>query len=264
VLVFTQDTKRLYEHFRKDPVLFAYHLGDLDNSYFPHCQWAATYGRSPRIDDVVLLYTGLSTPTVLAFGLSARFADLVSDYLDLLPERFYGHFLPQHRELFLSKYCERPLGTHLNMRLGNYRPSRKPVDGSIELLGEAHLPELKALYDRAYPDNYFEAHMLATGKYFGVEADHKLVAVAGVHVCSDEYDIAVLGNIATDPDYRGRGLGTAVTSHLAGILGEEGKQVVLNVKADNAPAISCYYRLGFEQAWEYEEALFELKVVAGT
>ena len=107
--------------------------------------------------------------------------------------------------------------------------------------------------------------MLATGKYFGclvddrVHADDRLLAVAGVHVCSDEYKVAVLGSIATHPEHRGRGLATTLTSHLTAELVNEGKLVCLNVKADNLPAIRCYKKLGFETIHEYEEALFELK-----
>ena len=48
MLVFTTNKERLSEHFQKDPVLFAYHLGDLDDFYFKDCQWGATYGFSFR------------------------------------------------------------------------------------------------------------------------------------------------------------------------------------------------------------------------
>jgi len=265
LLIFTADKKKLQRHFEKDPVLFGYHLGDLDDFYFEHCQWAAAYGQSPRIEDVILIYTGLDTPAVLAFGLTERFGDLLDGMLDLLPVRFYCHFQETSHDIFLRRYREKPLGRHLKMKLGSFTPVSDIDNACIVRLDGSHEPHLRALYDTAYPDNYFDSRMLATGKYFGclvddrLHADDRLQAVAGVHVCSDEYNIAVLGNITTHPDHRGRGLATALTSHLTAELVEEGKLVCLNVKVDNLPAIRCYEKLGFETIHEYEEALFEVK-----
>jgi len=265
LLIFTADKKRLRQHFEKDHVLFAYHLGDLDDFHFEDCQWAAIYGRSPRIDDVILIYTGLETPTVLAFGLSERFGDLLDGMLDLFPERFHCHFQEMSRGIFLRRYREKPLGTHLKMKLVNFAPVSDIDTACIVRLDGSHEPRLRALYDTAYPDNYFDSRMLATGKYFGclvddrLHADDRLQAVAGVHVCSDEYNVAALGNITTHPDHRGKGLAAALTSHLTAELVDEGKLVCLNVKADNLPAIRCYEKLGFEVVYEHEEALFEVK-----
>jgi predicted GNAT family acetyltransferase len=101
--------------------------------------------------------------------------------------------------------------------------------------------------------------MLQTGKYFGFVDGDELAAVAGVHVVSDEQKISVLGNITTHPGQRGNGLATRLTQHLVSELVGEGKMVCLNVKADNAPAIACYQKLGFVKVHKYEEALFELK-----
>jgi ribosomal protein S18 acetylase RimI-like enzyme len=263
MLVFTTDKKRLLEHFQKDPVLFAYHIGDLDDFYFPYCQWAATYGKSPRIDDILLLYTGCETPTLLAFGLTDKFPDLLSDFLPLAPSRFYGHFLAPHRGVLQRFADETPLGAHLKMRLDvdRFESSDRRERGSAAIfrLDRSREPELRELYAAAYPDNYFVPRMLETGKYFGYREGGRLVAVTGVHVDSDEQKIAVLGNIATYPDFRGRGLAGRLTAHLLRELVAESKLVSLNVKADNTPAIACYKRLGFETVREYEEGLFTLR-----
>lgn len=259
MLIFTADKKKLQRHFEKDRVLFAYHSGDLDEFHFEHCQWAAAYGRSPRIDDVILIYTGLKIPTVLAFGLSERFGSLLENLLDLLPERFHGHFQETSRDVFRSRYREKQLGTFLKMKLCTFTPASKVDSVNIVRLNNSHEARLHELYDVAYPDGYFNSRMLATGKYFGSLVDDRVLAVAGVHVYSDEYNVAVLGSIATHPDHRGRGLATALTSHLTAELVNEGKLICLNVKADNLPAIHCYEKLGFETIHKYEESLFELK-----
>ena len=258
MLIFTTNKKWLRRHFEKDRVLFGYHLGDLDDFYFNDCQWAACFNEKGRIDETILIYTALAIPTVLAFGLGRRFKDLLAETLDLLPERFHCHYQADSRALLQTRYQERHLGTHIKMKLQEFRrPDSLPKQGEIVRLGEADEKELAELYQAAYPENYFTARMLQTGKYFGYRIDDRIVAVSGVHVLSDKDDIAILGNIATTVEHRGNGYGTAVTARLVAELVEEDKQVGLNVKADNKSAISCYRKLGFVEVHQYLEGLFE-------
>lgn len=119
-----------------------------------------------------------------------------------------------------------------------------------------HKDKLLDMYKKSYPDNYFDDRMLETGKYFGCILNGEIVCVSGVHVHSDEYKISVLGNITTHPDYRGKGLATAVTARLVKELRTDGNTVALNVKKDNTAAIKCYQKLGFEIYCEYEESFF--------
>lgn len=65
--------------------------------------------------------------------------------------------------------------------------------------------------------------------------------------------VAALGNIATSPRARGRGLAGRVTGALCRDLQGEGVRVGLNVAVGNAAAIACYRRLGFVEVAEYEE-----------
>ncbi|MCP4685647.1 MAG: GNAT family N-acetyltransferase, partial [bacterium] len=258
MLIFTRDKKRLLEHFRKDPVLFAYHLGDLDDFHFEQCQWGATYGKSPRIDDVTLLYTGLATPTLLAFGLTEKFEELLREQIPILPPAFHCHFQEPYRQVFREHFRETDLGSHQKMQLVDFRPyAGKGSPEAIVRLDMKHEAELKALFEAAYPSNYFVPRMLESGKYLGYAAEGRIVAVTGIHTYSDEYKVAVLGNITTHPDYRGRGLAGLLTSRLLEELTSEGKMVCLNVQQDNAAAIRCYEKLGFVKVHEYEEALYE-------
>lgn len=254
---FTADKEKLYSHFAKDPLLFGYHIGDLDPFYFERCRWAVKRDRDGAIEDVVLIYDGLAVPTVLAFGLGTNFESLLKDILPHLPARFYCHFQKEYGHIFRQSYSERPLGTHHKMRLVSYNPYRSGIHSeSIIKLDRYHLPQLFDLYASSYPGNYFDERLLETKKYFGYLHNDRLVSVSGVHVYSDEYRIAVLGNIATAPDYRGRGLATALTARLVDELVGEGKRIMLNVSAENGPAIRCYRKLGFEKVHEYEESVF--------
>lgn len=258
MLTFSHDKERLHTHFEKEPYLFGYHLGDLDDFYFPHCQWMVAYLDRAHIEEAVLVYTGLDTPTVLAFGLSDLFGKLMNEAVSLFPDRFFGHYQENVRDILRSLYSEKPLGTHLKMVLRNFKPS-DASSGQIARLDQSHRDELQQLYDLAYPGNYFTARMLETGKYIGWLEDDRIVSAAGVHVYSPRYNMAVLGNIATDPDYRGRGLAAKVTSHLSRELVEEGIRVTLNVHHQNGAAIGCYESLGFVTEHKYEEGYFELR-----
>lgn len=258
MFVFVTDKDRLWKHFQKDPVLFAYHIGDLDDFFFPHCQWAASYStkRHPIIEDVVLIYHGGQVPTVLAFGVGPRFSELLGETFDILPSRFFCHYQTDCGDLFRSRYNEQPLGSHQKMCLQKLKAVPRSGDGAIIGLDQSHLRAVEQFYARAYPGNYFVPRMLDTGRYFGVELGRRLVAIAGVHVASDKYKIAVLGNIATDPDFRGRGLARRVTHYLTEKLHLEGKLVCLNVKADNDAAIRCYQQIGFATMHTYNEAIY--------
>ncbi len=256
-VLFTSDKKRLREHFLKDPVLFAYHLGDLDDFFFRHCQWAVTYGYMPRVEECLLTYFGGDTPAVLAFGVTDSFPHLLADMLDLLPERFHCHFFAPYRDLLRNRFTEQPLGTYLKMRLATYRPPQPQGDTQhIRRLTSDDAAELTALYTDAYPSNYFHPRMLQTGKYFGYIEDGHIVAAVGVHVYSTEFKVAALGNVATHPQARRRGLATGLLAVLIEELLAEDCLTCLNVAADNEAAITCYERLGFEVTHRYEEALF--------
>lgn len=261
MIVFTNDKDRLLTHFEKDPVLFAYHIGDLDDFHFPHCQWASIYGDRPHIVDCVLIYTGLRVPTVLAFGLTERFAELVADLVDLLPSQFYAHYDAAVESIFTSRYDCKSFGPHNRMTVKRFAPADEslPADASIVRLDSSHESALNELFARAYPESYFNPRMLQSGRYLAVETDGRMVSVAGVHVDSEQFQTAVLGNIATDPAFRGRGLASVLTSQLTSELLDAGRRVSLNVHAENAAAVRCYEKLGFVTAHQHIESYFTLK-----
>lgn len=256
----TTDKVLLREHFLHDPVLFAYHLGDLDDFFFPDCRWLTVSIRDGSLVEALLIYSVGSMPTVLGFGRTDDFTCLIHRAAEHLPERFYCHFHGEHQSVWCEYFDEQPLGTHQKMRLDSFRSVAAEADESaIVRLDLTHVGELNEFYAEAYPDNYFVPRMLDTGKYLGWREDGRLVAVCGVHVYSPEYNIAVLGNIATLPDYRGRGIGTRLTSKLCEELTHEGRLVCLNVKAHNEPALRSYRKLGFVTVCDYEEAVFTRK-----
>ncbi len=257
MLIFTHDKGKLADHFRRDPILFAYHCGDLDDFFFERCQWLTSYHKSMKIDEVILIYDGALFPTVLAFGLSERFPVLLTSALDLLPDKFYCHYFEEYRTILCQQYIEEKPVESFKMKLNQdlFKPSQKQ-SLDIRRLTASDQCDVERLYEQAYPDNYFDSRMLTTGKYFGCYVDKVLVSAGGVHVYDPKRKIVALGNIATAVSYRGNGFASAVTSMLVEELLKEDCMIVLNVRVDNASAIQCYERLGFQKTHTYHESLF--------
>ncbi len=251
MFIFTHDKNRLHEHFRRDPVKFAYHMGDLDDLFFDRCQWAASYYKSTRIDECLLIYNSDSGSTVHAMGMSERLVPLVEETIDVLPDSFSVHIEQDCRQIIRKAYDEIESLSVLRMELEAIKEHEIARPDRIIRLDQSHDPALKALYDRAYPEHWYEKRILNVGKYLGWKEDGSIVAAAGVHVYAPEYKIAVLGNIATHPDYRGRGIASDLTLKLVRGLADEGLSICLNVNKNNEAARRCYERIGFATAFEY-------------
>lgn len=245
------DRDELAELLRRDPALHAYELGDLDDFFWPYTTWYR------RDDTVALLYHGGDPPTLLAFDRGqppTALIRLLEGMLPLLPRRCYAHLSPGAEHALVGHFRVEPGGTHRKMaltdmtRLDLVRPAG-------EVLGPADLGELTTLYQVAYPDNWFDPRMLATGQYIGVRQEGALVAVAGVHVWSPTYGVSALGNVATHPAVRGQGLATAAVAALCRRLLDTTDHITLNVKADNQAAVALYTRLGFTPVADYSEYL---------
>ena len=128
--------------------------------------------------------------------------------------------------------------------------------------GPAEAPRAKAQPGDAEPGDVWPGEAWAgESLYFhpNLRRDDKLVSVAGVHVYSEAYKVAALGNITTHPAYRGQGLARIVTARLCRSLLETVDYIGLNVKVDNQSAISLYQRLGFEPVCTYHEYMVEAK-----
>ncbi len=252
-----KDKESLYNRFKKDVFLFAYHIGDLDDFYFSDCKWFGLE-ENDQIVEVILLYSGLKIPTLLIFGSIKKIPKLVEDIIKKLPDRFFCHYQENFHEYFKSDYQMTFLGTHLKMRFQGDLSKLSIINTSNTVhLTENDESNLLSLYQEAYPEGYFVPYMLKSNKYYGVKQDNKIVSVAGVHVFSKLYNIAVLGNITTHPNYRGRGLAKKCIIELLKSFDGEVNQIGLNVKKDNYIALQLYKNLGFKVHSTYKEAYFE-------
>ncbi|HET7504205.1 MAG TPA: GNAT family N-acetyltransferase [Kofleriaceae bacterium] len=245
----TADLAAIEAFLRRAPYLHAYELGDLDPREAPYTTWVA---RDP-VDAVVLIYTGLATPTIigLADGDPAPLRALLAASAPALPDRFYAHLTPGVEEALGPAYHARLLGHHHKM--GLVAPVGAGLDAQVERLTPAHADEAVRFYAESYPGSYFEPVNLERGPYVAVRDAHGIAAIAGVHVYSRVARVASLGNIATRPDARGRGHARRATAALCHQLQAEVDVIGLNVRADNAAAIACYRGVGFEVRHDYDE-----------
>lgn len=254
--VILHDRETIEAALRRNTGLNIYEIGDLDDFFWRYTTWYTLPGET--VQQILLFYTGSSLPVLLGTACSdmETLRAALEAVRPFLPARFYAHLTPGAENVFSPGYLIESHGLHHKMCLT--RPDRLAAVESAQVvqLGPGDLPAVLGLYNAAYPGNWFDPRMLETGAYFGIYGGEGLVSVAGVHVYSPRYKVAALGNITTHPDFRGRGLGTAVTAHLCRFLAGHIDTIGLNVKADNFPAIAVYQKLGFTQIADYEEFMF--------
>lgn len=256
-LVSLHDKDEIEALLRRNTYLHLYSLGDLDDFFWGRTTWYGLGGRCPP----VLLYAGAAPPVLLAL------ADAPLDepreqlrlVMPLLPRRLYAHLSPGLADVLGEEYRVASHGEHHKMGLTKPELLDGVDTSEVVPLGERDAHDLEALYRASYPGNWFDPRMLGTRHYYGIRRGGELVCAAGVHVYSPRYRVAALGNVATRPDRRGKGLATRASAKLCRALLRTVEHIGLNVKADNAAAVACYERLGFERVASYEECSLEAR-----
>ncbi|MBD3334179.1 MAG: GNAT family N-acetyltransferase [Candidatus Eisenbacteria bacterium] len=256
-MIMLHDKDRLEAFLRRDTYLHIYSLGDLDDFFWRHTTWFGLE-KAGELLAVALLYSGLELPCLLALSRPVQpMVELIRACRKLLPLRFYTHLSPGVEEVLRPEYRLDSHGKHIKMGLRDRAPLDAADVSAVERLDREDLKRLLTLYEAAYPGHWFEGHMLETGQYFGIREGGRLAAVSGVHVYSPGQRVAALGNIATHPDRRRRGMGRAVTARLCRSLLETADHIGLNVHEANGAARSLYRSLGFVDVAEYVEYMVE-------
>lgn len=213
-------------------------LGDLEPEWMPHCEWWHTAGT------YVLLFDGLDPRLMCPFGDVSGLATILELMKD---ERIWANIRPESEAIFRRFY--RPVKAVHMRRMYLSRP----VAGSGEAvrLAASDRTEIEELLKEG-EWVLFLPHALASGHYYGIRENGRLIAIAGTHLASARYNIAALGTVFTHPDRRGRGLAGICSSHVLASVGRAGiRRVVLNVEEEKAGARRVYERLGFQTACTY-------------
>jgi RimJ/RimL family protein N-acetyltransferase len=178
-----------------------------------------------------------------------------------------GHLLAMHpgpRQAFVTAetaHIDTLLATHniwrpqtmLRMQLPR-EAFKPPADlSSVRRLTEKDSAELNYLYNEE--STRYTGRQIMEGVYFGVRHRGRLVSAAGTHIYSRREGVAVIGNVFTHQDFRGRGFGSAVTAAVAQHLLENCDLIVLNVDPMNRTARHIYEQLGFIETGRLVEAM---------
>ena len=229
----------------------AYALAYLDPELFPlaHFFEATSADRTA----LVMHARGGLGPSTLAMG----DVELVGALLRLHPgprQTFLTCVADHVDELLINHNLWRPQSM-LRMQL-DVRAFPGPLKGaSVRRLLEADAAELNRLYAIEEEGLHYSGRQVSEGIYFGGFNRGRLVAAAGTHIFSKREGVAVIGNVFTHPDHRGRGLGSAVTAAVAARVMQNANLIVLNVDPANRTARHIYEQLGFKDSGRLVEAM---------
>lgn len=245
----TTDRALLRAFLGQDRLFAAYALCDLEEREFRRTRWGVALD-GDRPVAVGLEYGGLTPQPMFLMGRREGVAAIVGEVLR--PRAAYVAARAEVLPAVERHYRVEPGPTMIRMHVD--LASFQPVPAPVERLLPVEVGELNRLYQLGFAA-WLPASAIAEGVYFGIRVNGRLVAAAGTHVISREARLAVVGNVLTHLDHRGRGYAKAVTSAVTAELLRYCDDVVLNVRSDNPPAIQAYRRLGFVEHCRFEERL---------
>jgi GNAT superfamily N-acetyltransferase len=232
-----------------DRLFAAYALCDLEDREFAKTQWGGAFD-GERLVAVAMEYSGLTPQPLFVMGRLDGIEAVLRDVVR--PRAAYVAALDESLPAVEAVYRVDPGPAMVRMWVD--RPTFRPYPANVQRLHPADIGELNRLYQLGFA-SWLPSTSIAEGVYYGVRVNGRLVAAAGTHVISREARLAVVGNVLTHVDHRGRGYATAVTGAVTQELLRFCDQVVLNVRSDNPPALQAYRRLGYAEHVRFEERL---------
>jgi GNAT superfamily N-acetyltransferase len=245
----TTDRGLLRDFLERDRLFAAYAICDLDVREFARTRWAvALAGEEPVA--VVLEYAGFAPQPIFVMGENAGISAILRDLIR--PRAAYAAMLPASLPAVEAHYRVEP-GPQM-VRMWVDRAAFRPCPADVARLLPVEVGDLNRLYQLGFTA-WLPPSAISEGVYYAIRIGGRLVSAAGTHVVSPEARLGVVGNVMTHVDYRGRGYATAVTGAVTAELLRFCDQVVLNVRADNPPALQAYRKLGYREHVRFEERL---------
>jgi ribosomal protein S18 acetylase RimI-like enzyme len=245
----TTDRTLLRAYLEQDRLYAAYAICDLEEREFARTRWGVAWeGEQPVA--LVLEYSG---PTPQPLFMTGRPDGIEVILRDLIrPRAAYVAARPAAMAAVEAHYRVDPGAAMVRMWVD--RAHFRPYPASVQRLLPIESGELNRLYQLGFA-SWLPSTAIGDGVYYGMRVNGQLIAAAGTHVVSQAARLAVVGNVLTHVDYRGRGFATAVTGAVTAELLRTCDQVVLNVRSDNPPALNAYRRLGYAEHARFEERL---------
>jgi ribosomal protein S18 acetylase RimI-like enzyme len=161
---------------------------------------------------------------------SARGVVLVRDDVDRVPPGW-----TREGTLFACQMVLEDLASHSS-------PYIDAVPAPIRALDAGDADRMLQLVGATRPGP-FRARTHELGPYVGVFHDDRLIAMAGERMHPPGF--TEISAVCTHPDVRRRGLGAALTQHVAAAILERGETPFLHVEEGNDAARRIYEQLGF-------------------
>jgi ribosomal protein S18 acetylase RimI-like enzyme len=245
----TGDREMLRAFLTTDRLYAAYAICDLEEREFGRTRWGAAYDGNELVA-VGLEYTGPTPQPLFVMGRTDGIGAILRDVIK--PRTAY--IAARHEMLPAVEAHYRVDPGPQMLRMWVDRAHFRPYPATAQRLLPIEIGELNRLYQLGFA-SWLPSSAIADGVYYGMRVNGRLIAAAGTHVVSPTSRLAVVGNVLTHTDYRGRGFATAVTGAVTAELLRSCDQVVLNVRADNPPAINAYRHLGYAEHARFEERL---------
>lgn len=245
----TMDRALLHAFLAQDRLYAAYAICDLEEREFGRTRWGAAWDGDELVA-VGLEYTGPTPQPVFVMGRGDGISAVLRDVIK--PRTAYIAAQASMLPAVEAHYRVDP-GPQM-IRMWVDRARFRPYPATVQRLLPVEIGELNKLYQLGFA-SWLPSSAIADGVYYGMRVNGRLVAAAGTHVVSHSARLAVVGNVLTQVEHRGRGFATAVTGAVTAELLRTCDQVVLNVRADNPPAINAYRRLGYAEHTRFEERL---------
>ena len=246
----TTDRALIQSFLERDRLFAAYALADLEDRDTGRARW----GIARAGDEVVALVLEYGGPAPQPLFVTGRDDGIEAILRDVIrPAIAYVAYLPASQAAVERRYRLEAGPQMVRMWLDRetFRPA---FDAGVERLVPSDAGELNRLYRLGF-GSWLPPQAIADGVYYGIRVNGRLVAAAGTHVIGRSARIAVVGNVLTQPEFRGRGYAQATTSAVTAELLEFCDHVVLNVRSDNPPALHAYRRLGYAEHVRFEERL---------
>jgi ribosomal protein S18 acetylase RimI-like enzyme len=245
----TTDKSALRAFLERDRLYAAYALCDLEEREFGRTRWGMAWDDDQPIA-VVLEYNGPTPQPMFVMGREDGIATILRDLIR--PRIAYVATPATVLAAIETAYRVDPGPAMVRMWVD--RSTFRPYPATVQRLLPVEIGDLNRLYQLGF-GSWLPSTAIGDGVYYGLRVNGRLVAAAGTHVVSPAARLAVVGNVLTDVDYRGRGFATAVTGAVTAELLRTCDQVVLNVRSDNPPALNAYRRLGYAEHLRFEERL---------
>ena len=245
----TRDRGLLRAFLEQDRLRAAYAICDLEEREFARSKWGiASRGGEPIA--VVLEYGGLTPQPLFVMGDGEG---IVAVLREVIRPRLVYLAADEMLLTQIDRVYRIDPGPQM-LRMWVNRQMFRPVVGPALRLSTSEIVDVNRLYGLGF-SGWLPAEAIANGVYYGVRS-RRPAGGRGRHPRHQpEGKLAAVGNVMTHPDFRGRGYAKQTTSAVTQELLRSCDDVVLNVRADNPPALAAYRTLGYADYCRFEERL---------